>query len=537
MRRTIPATLGLTLAALLALPAGAQVSQETLQSISTPDKVETRLGPLKFEDGAPTPATVDRIYDNLDRTHAFEAFVNTFQGVNMAAIRKGFLSIGVQDNEILVFSKLMDAKSLFLTANADTVYFVGFIDLSKGPMVFETPPKALGTLDDFWWRWVIDFGAPGADRGLGGKYLLLPPGYDGPLPEGGFFVARARTTRVAILGRMFMENDDPKPVADLIRKTVRIYPYEAGGVGTSIAEFLAGNTKLARPTTPAPTVFHEGSGKAFSTIPPNDFSAYELLDEVVQQEPATALDPELMGPLAAIGIVKGKPFAPDTRMKQILTETVAIANATSRSLFMNPREAEGGAYYPGSAWMNPLFVSGSQFETPIPLITREGVKPFPPTGYRTLNIRTMFFYGITGITPAMSMRLPGIGSQYLFATLDASKHYFDGARTYKVALPKGIPQEKFWSLTLYDNQTRSMLDTPQGYPRAGSQSYPSPAAEADADGATTVYFAPEQPEGVKRSNWIQTLPGKGWFLILRLYSPLEPFFDKTWRPSEIELVK
>ena len=274
---------------------------------------------------------------------------------------------------------------------------------------------------------------------------------------------------------------------------------------------------------------------AFSTIPPGDYRAYELLDSVVQQEPATALDPELMGPLAAIGIVKGKPFAPDDRMKKIMTEAAALANATSRSLFMNPRDADW-YYYPGSSWMNFLFVSGSEFETPIPEITREGVKPFPPTGYRTLDARSAFFYGVTGITPAIAMRVPGIGSQYLFAMRDADKNYFDGAKTYKVALPKGIPEVNFWSFTLYDNQTPSMLDTPQRYPRAGSQSYRSPAAEPDADGATTIYFSPTEPEGVKRGNWVQTTPGKGWFTILRLYSPLEPFFTKEWRPSEVELV-
>ena len=136
----------------------------------------------------------------------------------------------------------------------------------------------------------------------------------------------------------------------------------------------------------------------------------------------------------------------------------------------------------------------------------------------------------------MSMRLTGIGSQYLFVTTDSEKNYFDGVKTYKVTLPKDIPQANFWSLTVYDNQTRSMLDTPQRYPRAGSQSFPSPAAEADADGSTTVYFGPTQPDGVKRGNWIQTMSGKGGFTILRLYSPLEPFFTKEWRPSEIELV-
>ena len=528
----------LTACSLIALSslACAQSPSAIPPSVITPDNVGTRLGTLEFKDGAPSAETLTKIYDNLDFTHAFDALVNTYQGVNMAAIHKGFLGIGVKDNELLIFSKLMDASSLFLTANADTVYFVGAVDLSNGPMVLETPPKALGTLDDFWWRWVIDFGAPGPDRGEGGKYLLLPPDYRGPLPEGGYYIARSRTTRVVVLGRSFMENDDPKPTVDLIKARTRIYPYEPGGVGTSIAEFLAGNAELGRIVPPAPTVFHEGSGVAFSTIPPGDYLAFELLNDVVQQEPATALDPELMGPLAAIGIVKGKSFAPDDRMKKIMTEAAALANATSRSLFMNSRDADW-YYYPGSSWMNFLFVSGSEFETPIPEVTREGVKPFPPTGYRTLDARSAFFYGVTGITPAMAMRVPGIGSQYLFAMRDADKNYFDGGKTYKVTLPKGIPEANFWSFTLYDNQTRSMLDTPQRYPRAGSQSYPSPAAEPDADGATAIYFSPAQPEGVKRGNWVQTMPGKGWFTILRLYSPLEPFFTKEWRPSEVELVR
>jgi hypothetical protein len=135
------------------------------------------------------------------------------------------------------------------------------------------------------------------------------------------------------------------------------------------------------------------------------------------------------------------------------------------------------------------------------------------------------------------MRIPGVGSQYLMAFVDADGNPFDGAKTYKVSLPAHIPAEAFWSLTLYDNQTRSMLQTAQNYPRAGSQSYPSPAAEKAADGSTTVWFGPSQPDGVARGNWIQTVLGKGWFTILRLYSPLPSFFDKSWRAGEIELVK
>jgi hypothetical protein len=518
-------------------PANAQTSPAIPPSISTPDKVESRLGPLDFKDGVPNKATADKLYDNLDFTYAYRAFMDNLRGVSIHALRKGMQSIGVKDNEVLVFSQLMDAKSLFLTANADTIYVMGSIDLTKGPVVIETPPKFLGAVQDAWFRWVIDLGVPGPDRGEGGKYLIVPPDYSGTLPEGGFFTARARTNTIVWFGRSFLANhSDPKPVVEEIRKFTKVYPYEPGGVGTPVAEFLAGKAKLGRVVPPPPTVFHEGSGKVMNTIPPNDWTFYEMLNEVVQREPATSLDPELMGPVAAIGIVKGKPFAPDARMKKIMTEALTLANATSRTLFTSPRDPSW-YLYPNSAWFNFLFETGYEFETPIPMITREGVKPFPPTGYRTMDARTNFFYGVTGITPGMAMRVPGIGSQYLLAVTDANRDHFDGAKTYKVTLPKGIPEENFWSFTLYDNMTRSMLDTPQRYPRAGSQSYPSPAAEANADGSTTIYFAPTQPAGIKRGNWIQTDPKKGWFTILRLYSPLEPFFAKTWRPSEIEVVR
>jgi hypothetical protein len=521
----------------VSLPAGAQTAAGVPPSITTPDRVQTRIGTLDFKDGMPSKETVARVYDNLDLAHAVDAFLNTFQGASTYAIHQGFLAAGIQDNQIAIFPELMDAKSLFLTANADTVYFVGMLNLTKGPMVLETPPGALGTLDDMWWRWVIDFGAPGPDRGEGGKYLVLSPDYDGPMPEGGFYVVRARTTRVLILGRSFMDKDDPKPTVEVIKKACKIYPYEQGAVGTSIAEVLTGRSRIAKSTPPPPTTFVNVSGKAFNTIPPNDYGFWEMINALVQEEPGDALDRELMGQLAAVGIVKGKPFAPDARMKKILTEAAAIGNATSRSLLLDPRASEGFAYYPGSAWTNMMWVSGYDFETPPPMVTREGIKPHPPTGATTLNARSAFFYGVTGITPAMCMRIPGIGSQYLFATLDGQKKAFDGGKTYRVTLPPNIPQARFWSFTLYDNQTRSMLDTPQRYPRAGSQAYPSPAAEANADGSTTITFGPAQPSGVKRGNWIQTMPGKGWFTILRLYSPLESFFDKTWRPSEIELVR
>ena len=544
MRHTSLATCSLstcslaTCAAVAFVLSSAQLGQalaEVPQSITTPDSVETRIGTLHFKDGAPSAETAAAAYDNLDFTYAFRAFTDAFKGVSMQAVLEGFEAAGIKDNEILLFSELMDSNSLFLTANADTVYYLGFVDLSDGPMVVETPPGALGTFDDMWFRWVIDFGRPGPDRGEGGKYLLVGPGYDGYLPEDGFYVAHAKTNRVVILGRSFLTKDDPAPTVNVIKDNLRIYPYTPGGVGMSIARYLEGGVQLGRNAEPKTPVFHEGTGLSINTIPPNDFSYYEMLNRLVQSEPAAVLDPELMGPIAAIGIKKGQDFAPDDRMKKILTDAVAVANATGRSLGFAPRDPDW-YFYENSQWWNPLFAGGYLFETPLPEITKDGAKPYPPTGYKQNDARTSFFYNATGITPAMAMRLTGVGSQYLFASKDANGDFFDGAKTYKVVLPKDIPAEAFWSLTLYDNQTRSMLQTPQKYPRAGSQAYPSPAAQTAEDGSTTVWFSPEQPDGVERGNWIQTDPNKGWVVLLRLYSPMASFFDKSWQPSDIELV-
>ena len=197
--------------------------------ITTPDKVESRIGTLEFADGMPSQETLERVYDNLDFTHAFEAFVNALQGVSMHAMHQGWLDAGVKDNEALIFSELVDAKSVILTANADTVYTGGFLDLTSGPMVLETPPKFLGAINDYWFRWVIDLGGPGPDRGLGGKYLILPPGYDGPLPEGGFFIARAETTYVMWFGRMFLENNSPSRASSRSASSSRSTPTRPAG--------------------------------------------------------------------------------------------------------------------------------------------------------------------------------------------------------------------------------------------------------------------------------------------------------------------
>ena len=509
---------------------------DMLASTSTPDTVESRLGTLEFDDGAPSEATAALLYDHLDFLHGVEAFLGALPGASLAAMRRGFQSAGVEDNSFTFFPDLMDSASIFLTANCDTVYFWGFIDLSDGPMVLDVPALGppsglLGTIDDMWFRWVTDLGLPGPDRGAGGRYLIVGPGYDGPLPDSGFHVVHARTTRVTALGRGFMVDNDPTVPVEAMRNGVRLSPYVPGAQGTAIGTFLAGKAPplAAAPELPE-TRFVELSGESFNTIYPNDFGYWEIVNELVQQEPPGAGDPELLGLLAAVGIVHGKPFEPDARMRKILEEAVVVGNATARTVTFAARPEEGFAFYPESAWESALFVGGYEFLDPPPEITAEGPVAAPSDGARKLSSRTNFFYMATGITPAMCMRLTGIGSQYIYAMRDSEGEYLDGSRNYRLTLPPDIPESRFWSVILYDRQTRSMLQTDQHLPRLGSQ---SGTVETNPDGSTDIYFGPTAPSG-KESNWLQTVPGKGWWTILRLYNPLQPFFDKTWRPSEIE---
>jgi hypothetical protein len=511
------------------------VSAEALQSISTPDKVESRLGTLEFDDGAPSDATAALLYDHLDFVQGVQAFLGALPGASIAAVRRGFLSMGVQDNSFSFFPELMDSASLFLTANCDTIYFWGFVDLTDGPMVIDVPsidaPSGiLGTIDDMWFRWVTDVGLPGPDRGRGGRYLMVGPGYDGPLPDSGFHVSHVRTTRVTLVGRAFMVDNDPKIPTEVIRTGFRVSRYVPGAQGTAVATFLTGAAPLGASSEALETSFVEASGMSCNTIFPNDFGYWELVNELVQQEPPDAGDPELLGLLAAVGIVHGQPFAPDARMRKILEDAVVVGNATARTVTFAPRPEEGFAYYPNSQWCSALFVGGYEFLDPPPQITAGGPVAAASDGARKLNSRTNFFYMATGITPAMCMRLTNIGSQYIFAMRDSNGEYFDGARNYCLTLPADIPESRFWSVLLYDRQTRSMLQTDQHLPRLGSQ---SGTIAANADGSTDIYFGPRPPEG-NEANWLQTVPGKGWWTILRLYNPLQSFFDKTWRPSEIE---
>lgn len=507
--------------------------------VPTAEKANSKIGKLDFPNGYPTETTAQKLEDEMLYIHGVNAYANTIQGVSLWALRKGFADIGVKDNEFIVSPEMMDGRALFLTANMDTYYFWGNINLKDGPMVVETPPGALGIFDDFWFRWISDFGLPGSDRGKGGRYLLVPPSYEGQLPEGGYLIKHSRTHLITMIGRMFLVDNSTETSIKVVNEHLKVYPYAPGGEGTSIGSYLRGEASLGKTAEPKTPRMVDVSGISINTLPPADFSHYEYIDALVQAEPSSALDPEIAGQLAAIGIVKGKKFNPDTKTRTILEKSVKVANAVSRTAATGAMPNNTFRYYDEeSAWWNPLFDGGYQFLTPPPEIKADGtVEPYPNDGARKLTARTSFFYLATGITPAMVMRLTNIGSQYVVAGIDADGNPLDGAKTYRLVLPPNIPHARFWSTTVYDNQTRSIIQTDQRYPRAGSQSYPSPAAKQDKDGSITLYFGPDKPEDVPDANYVKTLPGRGWFQILRFYSPTKSFFDKSWKPGEVELVK
>jgi hypothetical protein len=270
---------------------------------------------------------------------------------------------------------------------------------------------------------------------------------------------------------------------------------------------------LSAAATPPAQAFVDLSGARFNTIHANDFHFYDEIDSVIQHEPSEAFDLEIVGLFAAIGIKKGQPFVPDARMKGILTDAVAVANATARAIVFAPRD-ERVKIYPDRQW-GTGFVGGSY--------------EFLNNGERMLDARTLFHYCATGITPAMAYSKPGTGSAYAYATRDSMGRYLDGGKTYKITLPAPIPAGQFWSFMVYDGQTRSMLETDQKL--AGLDSN-QPSMKKNPDGSVTIWFAPAPPG--QETNWVQTMPGKGWNTLLRLYAPLEPWFDKTWKPGDFE---
>jgi len=391
-------------------------------SVLTPDTVQTQLlGQLKFFDGMPDEDTIRKSYDFLDVARAAEAFLNGIPAASVYALLEGLKEVGMKPYELGVYEELMDARSLFLTANSTTMYCMTEINVKDGPVVAEVPPEVLGPVDDAYFRFVTDIGLTGPDQGKGGKYLFVHRDYSGPVP-GGYFVVRTPTYRNLFFFRAFVKDNDLKGTAAGVKSGFRMYP-------------------LAQADKPPRQVVHNLSGKKFNTVHGNDFKFFEELNAVIQYEPADAFDPEIVGQFAAIGIKKGQPFSPDARMRKLLSEGVAIGNAAARFISFSPRK-KNVYFWEDRQWTSPFAGMGYEFLN---------------SGERVLDDRIFFHYIATGITPSMAAPKVGTGSVYAFAAKDSKGRYLDGGKNYKVDMPHPIPFNNFWSFMVYSGQHRACV--------------------------------------------------------------------------------
>jgi hypothetical protein len=461
------------------------------------ETVKTRLGDFEFKDSYPAGDAAQQLWDELAFNRAVETYLVQMPGVSWYRVWKGIAEAGAGAvNQMVIWETLMDSQTLLLTGNCETVYGMCSLDLKRdGPVVIEAPAMILGGLIDLWQRQIIDIGPTGADEGKGGKFLLLPPGYDGPVPDG-YFVAKATTYAVSLGVRGFQVDGKPDQ-AVVLMKTTRIYP-------------------LAQAANPPAMTFVNGSHQEIDTIFSDSDQFFDDLAWMIEREPHDTIASHERFQLAAIGIEKGKKFDPNAARRKLLDEAARFASAIARANSFASQD-EARLVYPDRKW-EWAFVGGSA--------------TWDSQGYVNTDRRAGFAYIAIGMSPAMVEKHVGAGSQYLCTPRDAIGAFLDGAKSYRLHIPPNIPVKNFWSVVAYDADSRSILRNDQPFPSVGTYTGP----QANADGSIDIYFGPKATAG-KEKNWIQTMPGKGWFAIFRFYGPLEPFFDKTWKPDDIAQVE
>jgi len=505
----------ISFAALIGALAFSGLASQALAQETSFDK----LANLPFKENRPTKETAQTLRDELLFQRATQTYLWALPLVNTLGMKVGSEKVfGAGYNVLPIWKQRLDAKTLVTTPNSDVIYAMSYVDLGKdGPLVFEAPPNLQGILLDFWQRPIPvdggkffgDVGLPGPDAGKGGKFLLLPPGYKGPVPEG-YFVYRSETNNVFIFLRSFYQ--DPKnltPAVALVEQS-KIYP-------------------LNGQATAKPMKFPDASGVPANMLPISDGSAFDHLKQLVDSEGPGLAEADSLGMLAAIGIVKGQPFKPDVRTREILDRAAKTAYKMSRVIGF--QESVGGRdfrVYPDRRWINPM-ADGTPANPggPLDLGWRRKAE-----GYLDLDLRIWFFTDYYSISPGMISQIPGKGAKYMIAFTDGEGLPLSGGGLYRVSLPANIPAANFWSVTLYEAENASGLANGQPFPSLGLRDKPV----QNADGSTDLYLGPKAPQG-KEANWLTTVPGKGYFAILRLYGPTEAAIDKSWKPGDIERLK
>ncbi|MBD9372020.1 DUF1254 domain-containing protein [Rhizobium sp. ARZ01] len=446
----------------------------------------------------------DALLDELYYQRAIHAYMTMLPALNVIGMRDGSeATFGAGYNVLPIWKDRMDSRAWVPTPNADVIYSMNYLDLKEtGPLVIAAPPNVIGMFTDFFQRTITDVGAIGPDRARGGLYLLLPPDYDGEVPQG-YFTFKSPTYNVFLFFRTIMtkgeDGPDPAPAVALAERT-RIYP-------------LFASEKDIKPME-----FPNGSGKRINMMYPVDNGYWTKLKAFVDYEPVAAIDPELRGVLASIGIVKGKPFEPSQKQQELLKKAVETAPKMIMALRQTGRPDGRNKYY-----------TDRQYENVWGGATAEWLQD----SYLDVNQRATYFQVAYSSAPAMVMRTIDAGSKYPTTLRDADGDFLDGSKAYKLHLPPNPPAKLFWAVTAYDITDGTMPETPQLLPSINAFNN----VKTNEDGSIDLWFGPSKPADAPDTNFIQTVQGRNFLATVRLYGTGTEFYDQTWKPDDLVKVK
>ena len=408
------------------------------------------------------------------------------------------------ENQIVYWSRLPSWKNQTLTPNPDAVYLMPFFNTRAGPMVLEIPPASdegsiTGSVDNLWQVPLEDVGPDGVDKGKGGKFLILPPGYKDKVPKGYIALPSETYGGFALLRSILRgETDADTAKAVTYGKRVKLYP-------------------LAQAANPPATVFVDATDVVFDGAIPYDLSYFQSLDHIVQTEPWLERDKAMIDQLKSLGIEKGKPFSPDPKTKEMLESSAREANAwldARLETLLSP------PYFEATQWALP---ASSQ-------VVKEVVEAMS-TGFAKPDSYPIDGRGITSSIAFIGVKHLEAGQLYLMALNDKDGKALDKASSYHLAVPAKAPVTQYWSATTYDRATHAFIRGMEQFSRSSQ----NPDLQINCDGSVDLYFGPRNHDG-EETNWIPT-NGEGQFEVLfRFYGPKEPLLEKTWTLPDIEKV-
>lgn len=463
---------------------------------------------------SPTPPLVEQINNGnwlsqeeaeelraeLFYQHAVYAYMTMLPALNVIGMRDGSeAEFGAGYNVLPIWQDRMDSRTWVPTPNADVIYSMSYLDLNEtGPLVVKAPANVIGMFTDFFQRTITDVGAIGPDRARGGLYLLLPPGYQGHVPAS-YFAFESSTYNVFLFFRTIMAQGDgapdPGPAVATAEQT-RVYPLWSQEKDVPAMEFP------------------NASGVRVNMMYPADFEYWTKLKELVDYEPIEAIDLELRGVLASIGIVKGEPFEPNDWQRAQLEKALVDAPRMILASAQLGRDDGRNKYYEDRQWERAW---------------AGGTAEWMQESYLDLTARSRFFQYAYSSAPAMVMRTTGAGSKYPYTIRDADGNFLEGGNSYRLRLPADPPAALFWAVTAYNVTDGTMPETEQLLPSTNGY-YDIPRNE---DGSIDIWFGPEQPAGVADSAFIQTVPGRNFVAWLRLYGAEDAFYDQTWKADDL----